>query len=460
MASPYPVIPPPACTAEWKKKEMLSKLTESNTKVEGYAIVEPSTEPEERAKLSARVSTVISEYAEHLKERTRNHLGYPYNLDFDFTELEQVHHFSVNNLGDPFVESNYGVHSRQFEIGVLEWFAKVWEIEIEDMWGYVTNCGTEGNLHGILTGREVLPEGILYCSKATHYSVPKAGRMYRMPLCLVNVLEGGEIDCNHLKECLIEGKAAGKPAIINVNIGTTVKGAVDSLDTILLVLNEVGYTREEYYIHVDGALFGLMLPFVQQEQQHEEEGAEGAAAAGTGTVPQKLSFQLPIDSISVSGHKFVGAPVPCGVVITRRKHILKLSSDIEYLNSKDATIMGSRNGHAALYLWYAIQKKGIAGFREDTLQCIRKARSLRDMLVQAGIVDKTVLGTLSCTVVFERPLEHAFVRKWQLACEGGIAHVVVMPSTKESTLKEFVEDLVQSRLKMKSQANTMGASAN
>ena len=29
------------------------------------------------------------------------------------------------------------------------------------MWGYVTNCGTEGNLHGILTARENLPDGEL-----------------------------------------------------------------------------------------------------------------------------------------------------------------------------------------------------------------------------------------------------------------------------------------------------------
>lgn len=45
-------------------------------------------------------------------------------------------------------------------------------------WGYTTTCGTEGNQLGILYGREKLPEGILYCSKDTHYSVPKAAHMY------------------------------------------------------------------------------------------------------------------------------------------------------------------------------------------------------------------------------------------------------------------------------------------
>lgn len=81
-----------------------------------------------------------------------NGAGYPYNLDFDYGALSQLQHFSINNLGDPFIESNYGVHSRQFEVGVLDWFARLWEIEQNEYWGYITNCGTEGNLHGILVG--------------------------------------------------------------------------------------------------------------------------------------------------------------------------------------------------------------------------------------------------------------------------------------------------------------------
>jgi glutamate/tyrosine decarboxylase-like PLP-dependent enzyme len=36
------------------------------------------------------------------------------------------------------------------QVGVLNWFARLWEIDEEEYWGYITNCGTEGNLHGIL----------------------------------------------------------------------------------------------------------------------------------------------------------------------------------------------------------------------------------------------------------------------------------------------------------------------
>jgi histidine decarboxylase len=50
--------------------------------------------------------------------------------------------------------------------------------------------------------------------------------------------------------------------------------------------------------------------------------------------------------------------------------------------------------------------------------------------------------------VFERPREEAFVRKWQLACEGDIAHVVVMPNITLDILRTFVEELISSRARV------------
>lgn len=120
---------------------------------------------------------------------------YPYNLDFDYGALESLAKYSINNLGDPFIESNYGVHSREFEVGVLNWFAKLWEIDEDEYWGYITNCGTEGNLHGIYVGRENLPDGILYASRETHYSIFKAARMYRMPVSQSESLACGTQAC-------------------------------------------------------------------------------------------------------------------------------------------------------------------------------------------------------------------------------------------------------------------------
>jgi histidine decarboxylase len=47
--------------------------------------------------------------------------------------------------------------------------------------------------------REVLPDGILYASRDSHYSVFKAARMYRMEAVKVDTLLSGEIDCADLQ---------------------------------------------------------------------------------------------------------------------------------------------------------------------------------------------------------------------------------------------------------------------
>lgn len=42
------------------------------------------------------------------------------------------------------------------------------------------------------------------------------------------------------------------------------KGAVDDLDLVIKKLEEAGFSQDRFYIHCDGALFGLMMPFVKR----------------------------------------------------------------------------------------------------------------------------------------------------------------------------------------------------
>ena len=44
-------------------------------------------------------------------------------------------------------------------------------------------------------------------------------------------------------------------------------------------------------VHCDGALFAMMMPFVEYAPE--------------------MSFRKPVDSIAVSGHKMLGCPMPC-----------------------------------------------------------------------------------------------------------------------------------------------------
>uniref|UniRef100_A0A6U6DW62 Histidine decarboxylase n=1 Tax=Odontella aurita TaxID=265563 RepID=A0A6U6DW62_9STRA len=400
----------------------------------GEGIVEPMSEDEEMklSKDSVRIpfnederatlpgeTEILKAYDHLLKRKSSVHFGYPYNLMYNHEELYEFMKYSINNLGDPFITSNYGVHSRQFECSVIDFFADLWKMEENSYWGYVTTCGTEGNLHGILLARECHPDGILYSSKETHYSIFKAARYYRMDAKAIPTLPMGEIDYDILASEI--EKNIDRPVIINVNIGTTVKGAVDNLDRILRILKTLGVPRERYHIHCDGALFAMMMPFVD--------------------FAPEVSFKKPIDSIAVSGHKMLGCPMPCGVALARKEHVKKVEQRIDYLNSVDTTIMGSRNGQAALYLWYSLRKKGIGGIKRDVVHCIETAQYLRNKLTEAGFTCR--LNDLSCTVVLERPMDDKLVKRWQLACEEDIAHVVVMPNVTRQKIDKFVEELLQ-----------------
>eukprot|EP00879_Flechtneria_rotunda_P029060 GHRR01031320.1.p1 GENE.GHRR01031320.1~~GHRR01031320.1.p1 ORF type:complete len:347 (+),score=119.42 GHRR01031320.1:1324-2364(+) len=308
------------------------------------------------------------------------------------------------------------------QVAVLRWFAQLWHISDGDYWGYVTSGSTESNLQALLMARENLPDAILYSSRESHFSIPKAAAMYRMEAQQVNTQLNGEMDYDDFRACVTANKP--RAAIINLNIGTTVKGAVDCVDKVLEILQGMGYTHDRFYIHCDAALSGIMLPYLDDAPS--------------------ITFNKPISSISVSGHKFLGAPMPCGVIITRQQYVAALADEtLEIINSKDLTITCSRSGHAPIYLWQKLMLKGHEGIKQDVQRCLNNAQMLNMLLQEAAI--KTFHNPLSTTVVFERPTDETLVHRWQLACQGHLAHVVVMPHVTRQKLHQFVEEYVASR---------------
>ena len=209
------------------------------------------------------------------------------------------------------------------------------------------------------------------------------------------------------------------PAIINLNIGTTFKGAIDNIDRILEVLETRGIKK--FYIHCDGALGGMLLPYQK---------------------PGWVSFNRPIHSLSISGHKFIGCPFPCGIVLTHNALVEQSFSSIEYIGSKDTTIGGSRNGHAPLFLYHAIHQRQHL-FKQEVRSCIDKAAYLHRLLKQGGL--HCLLNLYSTTVVFPKP-KAAIARSWQLATQGDLAHVVVMQNHSYELLDHLSAELLEKLL--------------
>jgi histidine decarboxylase len=366
---------------------------------------------------------ILDEFKQHLKERAKHHIGLPYNLDFDHQPLGEFLQFSINNLGDPFVQSNYGVHSRAFEVQVLAYFAHLWKIPLKEHWGYVTTCGAEGNMYGILLGRECLPKGILYTSAESHHSIFKAAVFYRMDIKTIPTQINGEMDYAAFDKVVSENK--DRPAIINLNLGTTQYGSIDNVDKVVDILKKNGFNRDDWFIHCDGELFSMLLPYVANQVT-------------------QCNFEKPINSISISGHKFLGSNMPCGVVITYNKLVKKLEQHIAYLNSIDTTITGSRNGQAALALWYSLREKGKLVYTQEVQKCLENSNYLVDLLKKNHI--SAFSYPYSNAVLFEKPQVMDFIKKWQLSIRDTVAIAYIMPNIGRDKIEKFVEEFVESRM--------------
>jgi histidine decarboxylase len=364
--------------------------------------------------LTAEDEGRLDDFYRAMEVESSRSLGYPSNAVFDYSDLYRFLHFPLNNIGDPFVESTFRVHSRSFERDVLRFFAKMYHAPEDDYWGYVTSGGTEGNMYGLYLARELLPEGIVYYSEETHYSVSKVLRVLALRNIMIKTLANGEIDYEDLRETVRIHRDV--PPIILANIGTTMKGAVDNVDTIQGILRD--FALPNFYIHCDAALSGMILPFVKD--------------------PEPYDFAAGIDSISVSGHKMIGSPMPCGVVLAKKKNVDRIARSVEYVGTLDTTISRSRNGLSPLFLWSAIRKLGPSGFREMVVGCLKMADYAIDRLREKDI--DAWRNNNSVTVVFPRPATPV-LEKWQIAVFRDIGHMITMPHVTRDLVDELVGDI-------------------
>jgi histidine decarboxylase len=385
------------------------------------AIAEPDLATDEPTTLDhlADVVEELEVFEREMASVSASMLGYPESQAFGYPAvLQRLLAYNLDNLGSPWSPEPllYGVNSTRFERRVIDWFADLYQLPADQVWGCVTSSGSQGNLHGLYLAREAHPDGIVYYSGAAHYSIAKAARLLRIPTQVVPAQANGEYDYAALDAAL--AAHPDRPAIINVTLGTTVTGALDDLDHITAILTR--HRIEQVYLHVDAALSGMILPFLDD-------------------APVISFSRYPIDSVAVSGHKFLGAPFPCGILIARRHHAARIRADVAYIGALDETIDGSRNGQAPVYLWHALTTRGAGdGFRAEVATCRANAVYLQARLTAIGV--PCSLNEHSITVVLPEPPERV-VRTWSLARHHGHAHVITVPSATRTTLDAFVTDL-------------------
>lgn len=359
----------------------------------------------------------LQEFLNTIKLRAQNFIGYPASVDYDYKELYPLLDYSLNNVGDPFVESNCDMNSKKFEREVLNFFADQFRAPKNNWWGYVTNGGSEGNLYALYLARELYPNGMVYYSEATHYSVQKNIHLLNMDSIVIRTDYKGEMDYDDLKEMLQLQRH--RPVIVLANIGTTMTEAKDNVPHIKEILKSLAIKSS--YIHCDAALAGTYLSLLGQGS---------------------FDFSFGADSIAISGHKFIGSPIPCGVVLVKKSYKDRIGRSIPYIGTLDTTISGSRNGITPVFLWYAIQKLGRQGLLERAESCLAVAEYALKLLEEAGI--NAWRNENALTVVFPQPNDF-ICRKWQLASENEVSHLICMPGVTTSHIDAFVKDIVQAQ---------------
>jgi len=359
----------------------------------------------------------LDQFLQQLKQIAGCELGYPVAFDLDYSALMPFLEISLNNAGDPFMPMTYQLNSHEFEREVITFFAELTRAPQGQWWGYVTNGSTEGNLYGLYLARELLPDGIVYFSQDSHYSVSKNLHFLNMRHIMIRSQENGEIDYEDLRETLRIRRDV--PPIIFANVGTTMKEARDDVGRIRTILDDLAINSR--YIHSDAALCGGYAAYLEPRPSWD--------------------FMDGADSIAISGHKFFASPIPCGVVLAKRAHVERIGHSVSYIGSMDTTISGSRNGLTPLVLWYAIRALGHEGMKQRIERALATASYAEERFNDAGV--KAWRNPNALTLVFPQPRQEV-CEKWQLASANGSSHIICMPHVTCTKIDEVLQDILNS----------------
>jgi hypothetical protein len=230
-----------------------------------------------------KVTSRLAAFKKDMAAKSSTMLGYPINTSRDYRPLYDLLDYALINLGDPFVPSSWRINSEKFELEVLDFFFRLYQIPRAERWGYLTSGGTEGNTYGIFVGRQLYPDGLLYFSKDTHYSIGKIARLLQIETVLIESQANGEIDYQDLENQLQKNRQ--RPAIINLNLGTTMRGAVDDVAQVVSILAR--QKIKQFHLHCDASSWseGLKPPSTTSVQLTAPSAAVATATpqSGSGT---------------------------------------------------------------------------------------------------------------------------------------------------------------------------------
>ena len=245
-------------------------------------------------------------------------------------------------------------------------------------------------------GNELYPDAVIP-------GIKKANERFPSHVPVYNNFDG-RIDPEKLAT-LVDFFASRKHGIMVVlNYGTTFTGAYDEVESCTTKLraifkrygldkvereitdpdgNKITHVRTGYWIHVDGALGGAYLPYLANFYKNTPNKVVDTVIDENGKVVDYKASDIPtidmnshpeVCSTVMSGHKYPGAPWPCGVYMSRHKYQLHPPSSPMYIGSLDSTLSGSRNAISPIVLWKHLCTNSEKSIEENTALCLTTAQ--------------------------------------------------------------------------------------
>jgi histidine decarboxylase len=289
----------------------------------------------------------------------------------------------------------------------------------------------------------------------------------------------GEIDVSKLHELVEFFAAKGHSILVSLNFGSTFKCAYDNVrqvcETLFPIFKKYGLLEREiqysadwtdvrrgFWIHVDGALGAAYMPFLRMAEKnpvYEYRPEIPIPEFDFGLVVKDKQTQRSWDmvhSIVMSGHKWIGAPWPCGIFMTKVKYQLRPPDDPAYIGSPDTTFAGSRNGFSPVILWQFLAQNSYDRQISRACEAQRLTQYLEQQLHRLGKninKDLYVARTpLALTVRFRRPNDE-IIQKWSLSAESLLmdpgnpnsqrdyVHVFIMHSATPEKIDQLIKEL-------------------
>lgn len=373
----------------------------------------------------------LTQCAQTLVNQRRYQMGYPFDQDINLAGFYQwlidtgLCDTTLISVGSPYKDAWDMLHVDEFERAIVDFYAQKYGFPANSYWGFTSNGGTDGNMHGLYFGRKCLAAQsdaplILYVSSEAHYSMQKLGDVLNLETRVIKALPGGQMDAVDFRTQL----NPDRPALVGIAVGGTFKGAIDNQTEIDAVLKEVN--PPAYYRHLDVALFGGYLPWLDDPEAQN-------------VLNQK---ERQFDSLAVSGHKFLAMNEPTGVFVCRKDILESLHNvTVPYLNCVIPTISCSRSGFDALKLYWRLKTTGEDGFQTQARRVLLMTAKLVSALEKRGV--KPFVNKWSNTVLFPRPAEE-IAHKYCMACSGEWSHVVVMQYFDEELIEQLTDDIASS----------------